>query len=157
MIRNKRGEGYVQVCVLIIAICMILSVFVTFACSVNVVRVTERNVKTVLEIYVTKNSIRIYNSIKQGTNATDSIDKEEFKDDLTSFCTFHKVGSFLYHNNADGDTEYFITMPEINFSEANKLRLVVKYNTYIPLYFAGIHVSTAIVPVTVKINLEGKF
>ena len=157
MIGNKRGEGYVQVCVLIIVICMLLSVFVTFAGAVNVVRITERNAKTVLENYVMKNSIRIYNSIKQGTNETDAIDEDEFIDDLASFCTFHKVGDFLYHNNADGDTDYFITMPRIDFSEANRLRLVVTYRTYIPLYFAGRHISTAIVPVTVKINLEGKF
>ena len=57
MLKNKRGEGYVQVCVLIIVICMILSVFVTFASAVNVVRLTERNSKTVLESYLMKNSI----------------------------------------------------------------------------------------------------
>ena len=70
MIRNKRGEGYIQVCVLIIVICMILSVFVTFASAVNVVRLTERNTKTVLESYVTKNSIEIYNAIKKSHEST---------------------------------------------------------------------------------------
>ena len=73
MLKNKRGEGYVQVCVLIIVICMILSVFVTFASAVNVVRLTERNSKTVLESYLMKNSIEIYDSIKQGNNDADSM------------------------------------------------------------------------------------
>ena len=54
MLKNKRGEGYVKVCVLVIVICMILSVFVTFASAVNVVRLTERNSKTVLESYLMK-------------------------------------------------------------------------------------------------------
>ncbi len=62
MIRNKRGEGYIQVCVLIIVICMILAVIITFANTYNVVRLNESNAKTVLESFVTKNSIRIYDS-----------------------------------------------------------------------------------------------
>lgn len=155
--RSKRGEGYIQVCVLIIVICMILAVFVTFAGAVNVVRLTERNAKTVLESYVMKNSIRIYDSIKQGTNETDAIDREEFTGDLIAFCTFYKSGDFLYHYNADGEADYYITTPQVEFSEVNKLRLIVKYETYIPIYFAGRYVSTAVVPVTVKLNLEQKF
>lgn len=155
--RSKRGEGYIQVCVLIIVICMILAVFVTFAGAVNVVRLTERNAKTVLESYVMKNSIRIYDSIKQGTNETDAIDREEFIGDLIAFCTFYKSGDFLYHYNADGEADYYITTPQVEFSEVNKLRLIVKYETYIPIYFAGRYVSTAVVPVTVKQNLEQKF
>ena len=50
MIKNKRGDGYIQVCVLIIIICMILSVFVTFAGTVNIVTLMKSNTKTVLEI-----------------------------------------------------------------------------------------------------------
>ena len=155
--RSKRGEGYIQVCVLIIVICMILAVFVTFAGAVNVVRLTERNAKTVLESYVMKNSIRIYDSIKQGTNETDAIDREDFIGDLIAFCTFYKSGDFLYHYNADGEADYYITTPQVEFSEVNKLRLIVKYETYIPIYFAGRYVSTAVVPITVKLNLEQKF
>lgn len=49
MLRNKRGDGYIHVCVLILVICMILSVFVTFAGAVNVVRLMQRNTKTVLD------------------------------------------------------------------------------------------------------------
>lgn len=157
MIGNKRGEGYVQVCVLIIVICMILSVFVTFAGAVNVVRLTERNAKTVLENYVMKNSIRIYNSIKQGTNETDAIDAGEFIDDLMEFCTFHKGRDKLYHYDGNGNTDYYISKPTVSFAEHNKLRLIVSYTTYIPIYFAGKKVTTAQIPVTVKLNLEGKF
>ena len=94
MLKNKRGEGYIKVCVLIIVLCMMLSAFVIFANTVSVVRLTERNVKTVLETYVTKNSIAIYNSIKQGTNDADSIDANEYISDLAGFCTFVKVGNY---------------------------------------------------------------
>lgn len=64
MLKNKRAEGYILPCVMIVIVCMLLSVFVVFFNSVNVVRMTERNSKTVLESYLMKNSILIYNSIR---------------------------------------------------------------------------------------------
>ena len=154
---NKRGEGYVQVCVLVLILCLILSVFLTFVYAVNVVRITERNAETVLESYVMKNSIRIYNSIKQGTNETDAIDAGEYITDLTSFCTFNKIRDRLYHYDGDGNLDYYISEPTVRFAERNKLKLIVTYTTYVPIYFAGTQVTTAIIPVTVKLNLEGKF
>lgn len=154
---NKRGEGYVQVCVLVLILCLILSVFLTFVYAVNFVRITERNAETVLENYVMKNSIRIYNSIKQGTNETDAIDAGEYITDLTSFCTFNKIRDRLYHYDGDGNVDYYISEPTVRFAERNKLKLIVTYTTYVPIYFAGTQVTTATIPVTVKLNLEGKF
>ena len=154
---NKRGEGYVQVCVLVLILCLILSVFLTFVYAVNFVRITERNAETVLENYVMKNSIRIYNSIKQGTNETDAIDAGEYVSDLTSFCTFNKIRDRLYHYDGDGNVDYYISEPTVRFAERNKLKLIVSYTTYVPIYFAGTQVTTATIPVTVKLNLEGKF
>lgn len=157
MIRNKRGEGYIQVCVLIIVICMILSVFVTFASAVNVVRLTERNTKTVLESYVTKNSIEIYNAIKQGDNTVNSLTSSLFVSDLTKFCTFVKSGSLLYHYGADGKADYYITTPAMSLSNDNKLKLMIRYTLYIPMYFDSVRISTVQVPITVKVDLEERF
>ena len=156
LINNKRGEGYVQVCVIIIILCMILSVLVTFASTVNVIRLTQNNSKTVLENFVITNSIEIYKSIKQGSNQTISVDAEEYVSDLKRFCTFEEVGDFLYHNDASGNTDYFITDPEISI-ESKKLRLTVSYTLYVPLYFNGIHITTVSIPTTVKVNLDDKF
>ena len=157
MLKNKRGEGYIQVCVLVIVLCMIMSVFVTFAGTVNVVRLTERNTKTVLEAYVTKNSIEIYNSIKQSTNETESIDVDEFISDLADFCTFVKSGNYYYHRDAKSRTEYYISKPSIGFTENERLRLYVSYTLYVPIYFNNVRISTARIPTTVKINLDERF
>lgn len=157
MIRNKKGEGYIQVCVLVIVLCMVLSVFVTFASAVNVVRLSERNTKTVLETYVTKNSIEIYNSIKQGTNDADTINTDEYISDLTDFCTFVKTGNYYYHRDANGRTEYYISKPTVGFTESGKLRLYVSYTLYIPIYFDNVRISTVNIPTTVKLDLDERF
>lgn len=157
MIKNKRGDGYIQVCVLIIIICMILSVFVTFAGTVNIVTLMKSNTKTVLETYVTKNSIEIYNSIKQGNNSIDSLDTEEYISDLSSFCTFVKQGSYYYHKDASGRTEYYISTPSVGFTEEGRLKLYVSYTLYVPLYFDNVKIQTAQIPITVKLNLDERF
>ena len=157
MIKNKRGEGYIQVCVLIIVLCMILSVFVTFASAVNVVRLVERNSKTVLESYLTKNSIVIYNSIKQGNNDADSLNANEYISDLASFCTFEKSGNAYYHRDANRRTEYYISKPTVGFTEDERLRLYVSYTLYVPIYFNNTRISTVKIPTTVKINLDERF
>ena len=157
MLKNKRGEGYVQVCVLIIVICMILSVFVTFASAVNVVRLTERNSKTVLESYLMKNSIEIYDSIKQGNSDADSLNANVYITDLADFCTFVKVGNYYYHRDENGRTEYYISKPTVGFTETGKLRLYVSYNLYVPIYFNNVKISTAKIPITVKIDLEERY
>ena len=71
---NKKGEGYVSTCVMIVVVCMLLSVFVTFAVAVNTVKTVERNSRVVLDSFVMQNSIEIYDSIKQGNNETNEID-----------------------------------------------------------------------------------
>ena len=157
MLKNKRGEGYVKVCVLVIVICMILSVFVTFASAVNVVRLTERNSKTVLESYLMKNSIEIYNSIKQGNNDADALNASMYICDLAEFCKFVKVGNYYYHRDANGRTEYYISKPTVGFTQTGKLRLYVSYTLYVPIYFDNVKISTAQIPTTVKIDLEERF
>ena len=58
--KNKKGEGYVSTCVMIVVICMLLSVFVTFAVAVNTVKTVECNSRVVLDSFVMQNSIEIY-------------------------------------------------------------------------------------------------
>ena len=157
MLKNKRGEGYIRVCVFIIVICMLLSVFVTFASAVNTVRLTERNAKTVLETFLTKNSIAIYNSIKQGTNDADSINVNEYTSELAEFCTFVKIGNYYYHKDENGRTEYYISKPTVGFTESGKLRLYVSYTLYVPIYFNNTRISTAKIPATVKLDLDERF
>lgn len=65
--KSKRAEGYVSTCVMIVIICMLLSVFVTFAVAVNTVKTVKRNSRVVLDSFVMQNSIEIYNSIWRST------------------------------------------------------------------------------------------
>ena len=82
--KNKRGEGYVSVCVLLIVVCMILSVFVTFANAVNVVKMTERNSRVVLDNLVMRRAIDTYQSIKKGNDENAIIESQKYIDGASS-------------------------------------------------------------------------
>lgn len=155
--KNKRGEGYVSVCVLLIIVCMILSVFVTFASAVNVVKMTERNSRVVLDNLVMRGAIDTYQSIKKGNDENAIIESQEYIDELCEFCTFEKAAHFLYHKDANGKDEFRITYPQVGYSVTKKLKYYVSYTVYVPVYFCGIQVSTATIPITVESKYTEKF
>ena len=155
--KNKRGEGYVSVCVLLIIVCMILSVFVTFASAVNVVKMTERNSRVVLDNLVMRGAIDTYQSIKKGNDENALIDSQEYIDELCEFCTFEKAAHFLYHKDANGKDEFRITYPQVGYSVTKKLKYYVSYTVYVPVYFCGIKVNTAEIPITVESKYTEKF
>lgn len=155
--RNKKGEGYVSTCVMIVVICMLLSVFVTFAVAVNTVKTVERNSRVVLDSFVMQNSIEIYDSIKQGNNKTNEIASSKYVDALSDFCTLEKRGNFFYNYDSDRDFIYCISKPYVGFTEENKLQIYASYTVYIPIRFAGIRVSTAVIPITVESKFNERF
>ena len=155
--RNKRGEGYITTCVMVVIICMLVAVFVTFTTAVSVVRITERNSKIVLDSYVMKNSILIYDSIKNGNNYTVDLDEDVYIDDLCAFCTFEKNGDFLYAYSSDRKLKYRISEPTVSFSTESTLKVRASYTVYIPIDFAGVVVSTAEIPITVESKFNEKF
>lgn len=76
--KNKRGDGYIPACVMIVILCMLIAVFMTFASAVNMIQISERNSRIVLDSFVMKNSIEIYNSVKNGNDYTEFLDNSEY-------------------------------------------------------------------------------
>jgi len=156
-LKNKHGEGYVFPCVMIVVICMILSVLIFFAGVVNMVRITKENTKLVLDSYVMKNSIEIYNSIKQGNDYTEVLDQNVYIDDLCDFCTLAKGSYYLYAYDENGKLKYRMTKPAITFRQENTLKIQLSYTVYVPVWFDGKIVRYAIIPVTVDSSFIEKF
>ena len=154
---NRKGEGYISVCVLIIILCMILSVLSEAVAAVNVVKMTERNARVVLDNFVMVNAIEIYGSIKNGNDDTESIDAQEYVDAFAEFCTFEKSGGYMYALDSDRNEMYRISVPTVGFEDMNKLKIYSSFTLYYPLYFFGVHVTTAQIPVTVISRYNDKF
>ncbi len=156
-INNKRGEGYITICAAVVIVCMILSVFVTFASAVNIIRQTERNSRVVLDSYVMTNSIAIYDAIKQGDDYTGTLDADGYISEFSSFNSLDFRKNLLYCCDENGVEQYRLTKPTLSFVQDHHLKIQVKYNILIPLYFAGVKVTEVNVPITVVSRFDEKF
>lgn len=154
---NKKGDGYIPICVLIVILCMMLAIFITFVSAVNIVRQTKRNSRVVLDNYVMQNSIEIYDEIKNGSTDLEELDSDRYADALASFCTFEKSGGYMYSLDSEGNTQYRITKPNLSYTTENKLMLQVNFNVIIPMDFAGIHINDAVVPVSITSEFKSKY
>ena len=156
-LKNRHGESYIKVCVIIIALCMLLSVFISFVSAVGIIRQVKRNTRVVLDSYVTQNSIEIYNSIKNGSDHTELLDSAGYISEFSSFNSLDFYGNMLYSYNVDGNEQYRLTLPTMSFIQDKQLKISVKYDITIPLYFAGVRVTEVTVPITVVSRLNEKF
>ncbi len=155
--RNKRGEGTVFPCIMIIVLCMIVSVLIYFACTVSAIRITKENAKNVFESYIAENATEIYDSIKQGHDKTAVLDNGEYLDKLCRYCTFVKNGNTLYSYDEEGNTKYYLNVPTITFVRDDTLKIKVNYTLYYPIVFNGTQLTTAVVPVEIRSSYMEKF
>lgn len=154
---NKKGEGYIAICILIVILCMLLAIFISFVSAVNIVKQTKRNARVVLDNYVMQNSIEIYDEIKNGSTDIEDLDSFSYADALAEFCTFEKTRVYMYSLDSEGNIQYRLTMPILSYTTENKLMLKVSFKIIIPMDFAGIHIKNAIVPVTITSELKSKY
>ena len=157
MLKNKRGEGYIQACIMILILCILIAVCLTFATTVNTIRVVERNVRIVLDSFVMENSIIIYDSIKNGHDFTEAVDVSQFRIKLADYNDLTQSRQYYCHYDPDGNLDYRITAPVLSMTQTNSLKIAANYTITIPLYFAGIQVTQVSIPVTVESKWTDKF
>lgn len=156
VLNNKRGSSYSQPCVVIIILAMILSVVLFYATTKSTIETTRDNTKRVLDSYVMKNSIEIYNNIKQGNDFTEDIENYFYISSVSSELSLDYGGGYLYCIDGDGETVYRMTNPKVTYKVDNTLKLEASYELEMPVWFAGQIISWFTVPVTVSSSLTLK-
>ncbi len=154
---NKRGDGYIITCVMVIVLCMLITVFITFVSAVNTIRITEKNSRIVLDSYVMENSIINYDSIKNGNDYTEALNEEIYIESLCDFCTLEKNGDLLYSYSEDGSINYKLSMPTVSFTVEDTLKIYTEYTIYVPIRFGGVTINTTEIPIKVESKFNEKF
>ena len=103
-----------------------------------------------------KNSIDIYNSIKQGNDFTEDIEKYFYVSSVLEELSLDFSGSYLYTVDANGDIVYRMTNPNVTYKVDNTLKLQASYDLQMPVWFAGQIIYWFTVPVTVSSSLTLK-
>ena len=155
--RNKRAEGYVRTCLMILIFCIAIAVFMSFVTAVETVRISKRNTYKVIDGYVTQCSIEAFNSIKVGSNHIDAIDENAFEDYFCEYNGLQQNGNILIAKTNLGYDKYRVSDLDISFFEDKTLKIQVEYTLTIPIKFGDIAVSNATVPISIKSKLTDKF
>ena len=155
--KNKRGEGYIPACIMVIILCMLTAVCLTFITAIGVVRMTERNSRIVLDSFVMQNAIQIYDSIKNGTDYTQELDETAYVEALCDFAKFDKIGDVLYACSEDGEWMYSITSPVVSFTYEETLKVYASYTVTVPIVFGDVSMEWLRIPVTVESRYNEKF
>lgn len=154
--KNKRGEGYIEICIFVVIFCIILSVMISFVTTVETIRQTKRNSRVVLDSFVMNNSVEIYDSIKQGDDKIEVLDAERYISELCSFCSLQKRTDCLTFADENGNKVYEISIPKMEFADQNRMKIKISYTVKVPVSFAGLEVTEVDVPVTVTSNYDKK-
>ena len=155
-LNNKRGSSYFQPVVVILILAMILSVVLFYATTKSTIETTRDNTKRVLDSYVMKNSIEIYNSIKQGNDFTEAIENSFYIYSVSEELSLDYGAGYLYTVDANGDIVYRMTNPDVTYKVDNTLQLKASYDLQMPVWFAGQIIYWFTVPVTVSSSLTLK-
>lgn len=150
LIFNKKGSGYVGSCVLILVLAMIFTVVLIYANVMTIVQTTKDNTKRVLDSFVMKNSVDIFESIKQGNDFIEDLENLLYISLISSELSLDKSSNMLYSENADGEIVYTITNPNVTYEVDNALKLKASYDLTVPMYFAGSKVLDLKIPVVVN-------
>ena len=101
-IKNRKAEGYISVCIITVAVCMLLSLALSFISAVTAVNASKRQVRAALDGFVTGQSIEIYNGVKSYSELVSGLDSEGFTQALCDYAGLQNNGDTLR-----GDSNYY--------------------------------------------------
>ena len=156
ILQSTKGGGYVTACVITIVIAMILSAVLFFAQSMTIIQMTREHTELVLESFIMKNSILIYDSIKQGHDLTQKYNAGDYFSDIATRFSLDIRGNSLYNYDEEGKLIYAMTNPYVTYKVDKALKLKVSYTVMIPVRFAGEQLFYLQVPLTVTRSLTLK-
>lgn len=156
LLKSTRGGGYFTPCVITIVIAMILSAVLFYAQCMTIIQTTRADTERVLESFIMKNSIDIYNSIKQGHDFTEDFDENFYISQTSSELSLDSSKKRLYNYGADGEIVYVMTSPHVTYKIDKVLKLKASYTVMIPVIFAGEHIFDLEIPITVTRSLTLK-
>jgi len=141
---------------------MILSVVVFYAQLFGVVRDMQNRMRIVLDSSLMRESLVIYGSLDDGHDdsviPSREIFESAFDGQFPGMRDAASGSSGLYAASLDGGSLQFgITEPVLGCSNDGHLKLKASFSVVYPVWFAGLHLFDADVPVTVESRYVSKY
>lgn len=156
VLKNNFGSGYITPCIITLVIAMIFSAVLFYANCMTIIQTTRANTQRVLDSFVMKNSIEIYESIKQGHDFTKEFDENLFVLETNSELSLDLSSGYMYNRGDEGEVVYKITRPTVTYKVDKALKLKADYVLMLPVMFAGERLFDLNIPLSVTSNFTLK-
>ncbi len=145
ILKDKKGESYIYLCVIVIFIAMLVSVLILYMGLTTQVQAQKRDVKAKLDGYISDYSVEIFNTLKQGQHFTDYIDWNELESGALATLGFSDVtdSEYVYANGIR------MERPEITTLSGNGFGVKIDYTVYFPVKWNGERYADLKIPITV--------
>ncbi|HCA29805.1 MAG: hypothetical protein PHV32_13980 [Eubacteriales bacterium] len=150
LLHSKAGISHVKTVVLVLIFAMIFSAVLTYTSMMTVIQTSRDNTIRVLDSFVMHNSKEIYDSLKSGSDFSQSLDQVFYKSSLLSEFSLDNSGNIIYSKDEQGDIVYLMTNPNVSYDYNNTLKLKASYTIWIPVRFAGKLMTYLRIPITVR-------
>ncbi len=143
-LKNKRGDSYIYLCVIVLFISMLTSVVILYMGLTAQVQVQKRDVQLKLDSYIADCSPEVYDALKQGSAYETYVDWEAFEQGAYKTLGFERdtTSEYSYGNCT-------MTRPILTVLKGNGCGITAEYTAVFPVRWNGNVYADLEIPVTV--------
>lgn len=163
IIKDNHGMSYFISSIITIVLVMILSSILFFAQCITLIRTSKSDTERVFDSFIMKNSIDIYQSIKQGHDLIEKYDEDFFISEIISELSLNDERlsldieeNMLYNYTTEQKLIYAMSKPKVTFKMDKALKLNATYDIHIPVTFANKILFHMTVPISITRSLTLK-
>lgn len=143
-LKNKRGDSYIYLCVIVLFISMLTSVVILYMGLMSQVHVQKRDVQLKLDSFIADFSPEVYDALKQGSAYETYVDWEAFEQGAYKALGFESdtTSEYSYGNCT-------MTRPTLKVLKGNGCGITAEYTAIFPVRWNGNVYADLVIPVTV--------
>lgn len=145
ILKNKKGEVYIYLCALLLAIIMLVSVLILYMGIVSGIQIQKRDMKQKLDSYVAEYAIEAFEAVKQGEAYAKVLNTDNFMKGAYKAFGFTTDGQSVY-TYPNGTCS--ITRPTITSHKTDGFGLTISYTLIYSLEWNGTSYTDIQIPVT---------
>ena len=145
-LKNKRGDSYIYLCVMVVFVCLLVSVIILYTGLIAQVQIQKRDVQAKLDSYVSSRATDEYDALKQGSVKDNYFEWNQIEAEAYKALEFPNESDevYVYEN---GNCK--MTRPALTILKDDGFGVTVEYVAIFPIAWNGMVFADLEIPVTV--------
>ena len=145
-LKNKRGDSYIYLCIIVVFVCLLVSVIILYTGLIAQVQIQKRDVQAKLDSYVSSRATDEYDALKQGSVKDNYFEWNQIEAEAYKALGFPNESDevYMYEN---GNSK--MTRPALTILKGDGFGVTVEYVAIFPIAWNGMVFADLEIPVTV--------